>query len=191
MIRRYWVLGIDCTYLEVQKLGWFLERTVYALGIDDPLKNLEFTADKYGPYSERLRHLLNGLDGTYLHCDKRLGDAGPADTIWFDEQKRRFVGLFLQQEENQHLRSVLDITAETIDGFESPLGMELLATVDWIIVREHCEPSVQGIRAGLSKWPAGRAAAERKLRLFDDRLVGLALDRIAANTTILSVRSEL
>jgi len=46
MIRRYWVLGIECTYLEVQKLGWFLERTIQALGIADPLK-LQFQADKY------------------------------------------------------------------------------------------------------------------------------------------------
>jgi hypothetical protein len=49
MIRRYWVLGIECTYLEVQKLGWFLERSIQSLGIDDPL-NLQFVADKYGPY---------------------------------------------------------------------------------------------------------------------------------------------
>jgi O-acetyl-ADP-ribose deacetylase (regulator of RNase III) len=63
MIRRYWVLGIECTYLEVQKLGWFLERTIHSLGIEDPLK-LHFKADKYGPYSDRLRHLLNALDGT-------------------------------------------------------------------------------------------------------------------------------
>ncbi|MGA3129033.1 MAG: macro domain-containing protein [Candidatus Korobacteraceae bacterium] len=189
MVRRYWVLGIDCTYLEVQKLGWFMERTVYALGIDDPFKGLGFTADKYGPYSERLRHLLNGLDGTYLHCDKRLGDAGPTDTIWFDEHKRRFVDLFLQQEENRHLGMVLDRTAEVIDGFESPFGMELLATVDWLIEREHCAPSVAGIRTGLKNWPAGEEAAERKLRLFDDRLVGLALDRIVAATGNLRVES--
>jgi hypothetical protein len=181
MVRRYWVLGIDCTYLEVQKLGWFMERTVHRLGINDPFKGLGFTADKYGPYSERLRHLLNALDGTYLHCDKRLGDAGPTDTIWFDGNKRKHVDLFLQQEENLHLRKVLDVTAETIDGFESPMGMELLATVDWLIEREHAEPTVKGIRAGLQNWPAGTVAAERKLRLFDERLVSLALDRISAS----------
>jgi O-acetyl-ADP-ribose deacetylase (regulator of RNase III) len=178
MVRRYWVLGIDCTYLEVQKLGWFMERTVHALGIFDPFKGLGFTADKYGPYSERLRFLLNALDGTYLHCDKRLSDAGPSDTIWFDEQRRRHVDLFLQQEENRSLTKVLDLTAETIDGFESPLGMELLATVDWLIEREHCAPSVPSILAGLKNWPAGPSAAERKLKLFDERLIGLALDRI-------------
>ena len=181
MIRRYWVLGIDCTYLEVQKLGWFLERAVQVLKIQDPFDGLEFTADRYGPYSERLRHLLNALDGTYLHCDKRLGDAGPTDTIWFDEQRRRHLDLFLQQEVNLSLKKVLDLAAETIDGFESPIGMELLATVDWLVVREHCEPEVDAIHEGLKRWRAGRAAAERKLALFDERLIGLALDRLAAH----------
>lgn len=178
MIRRYWVLGIDCTYLEVQKLGWFLERTIHSLGLEDPL-GFQFTADKYGPYSERLRHLLNALDGTYLHCDKRLSDAGPSDTIWFNEQRRQRVDLYLKQDATKILLRVLDLTAKRIDGFESPLGMELLATVDWLIEREHVEPTVQGVRAGLRKWPAGEPAAERKLRLFDDRILMLALDRLA------------
>ena len=183
MIRRYWVLGIECTLLEVQKLGWFLERTIQSLQIDDPL-NLQFVADKYGPYSDRLRHLLDSLDGTYLHCDKRLSDAGPSDTIWFDEERRKYVDLFLQQDAAQGLNKVLDLTAKRIDGFESPLGMELLATVDWLITREQSEPSIAGIREGLSKWPAGKSAAERKLRLFDDRLIGLALKQLVPTVNI-------
>ena len=178
MIRRYWVLGIECTYLEVQKLCWFLERSIQDLGLEDPL-DLRFVADKYGPYSDRLRHLLNGLDGSYLHCDKRLSDAGPSDTIWFDEERRPYVDLFLKQENSRSLRAILDRTTELIDGFESPLGMELLATVDWLIERERCDRSVTAIRDGLSRWPAGPAAAERKQRLFSDRLIGFALDRLA------------
>jgi len=178
MIRRYWVLGIECTYLEVQKLGWFLERTIHSLGMDDPL-DFQFKADKYGPFSDRLRHMLNALDGTYLHCDKRLSDAGPSDTIWFDEERRRRVDLYLQQETSTPLRKILDLTAKRIDGFESPLGMELLATVDWLIERERCEATVDGIRVGLREWPAGQPAAERKLRLFNDRLIGLAIDQLA------------
>jgi O-acetyl-ADP-ribose deacetylase (regulator of RNase III) len=183
MIRRYWVLGIDCTYLEVQKLGWFLERTIHSLGFEDPLK-LHFIADKYGPYSERLRHLLDALDGTYLHCDKRLSDAGPSDTIWFNEQRRERVNLYLKQDPSKHLLQVLDVTAKRIDGFESPFGMELLATVDWLIQREHVEPTVQEIWSGLRKWPAGEPAAERKLRLFDNRVLKLALDQLARDIEV-------
>lgn len=179
MVRRYWVLGIECTNLEVQKLGWFLERTIRGMGIEDPL-DLRFVADKYGPYSDRLRHLLNGLDGSYLHCDKRLSDAGPSDTIWFDEERRAYLDLYLRQPDHRPLQEVLDRTAELIDGFESPLGMELLATVDWLIEREHCEATLPAIREGLGRRPAGSAAAERKLRLFNDRLIGLAMERLTA-----------
>ncbi len=178
MVRRYWVLGIDCTYLEVQKLCWFLERIMQRMGVEDPL-DLRFTADRYGPYSDRLRHLLDGLDGSYLHCDKRLSDAGPTDTIWFDESRRGYVDLYLRQPAHSALLSVLDQTADLIDGFESPLGMELLATVDWLIEREGCVATVPAVRDGLSRWPAGPEAAERKLRLFNERLLGLALGRLA------------
>jgi O-acetyl-ADP-ribose deacetylase (regulator of RNase III) len=179
MIRRYWVLGVECTYLEVQKLCWFLERTIQKAGLEDPL-DLRFKADKYGPYSDRLRHLLNGLDGSYLHCDKRLSDAGPSDTIWFDEKRRLYLDVYLKQDSAQPLRLILDKTAQWIDGFETPLGMELLATVDWLIEREHCQRNLQAIREGLSRWPGGPESGERKQRLFNDRLIGLALDRLAA-----------
>ena len=178
MIRRYWVLGIECTYLEVQKIGWFLERTIQELSVKDDL-NLQFKADKYGPYSDRLRHLLDALDGSYLHCDKRLSDAGPSDTIWFDEERRPFMEAYLKQESSTTLRLVLNRTAERIDGFESPLGMELLSTVDWLIQREGCEPTLPGIREGIRRWPAGPQTGERKLRLFDDRLLKIALERLA------------
>jgi hypothetical protein len=76
---------------------------------------------------------------------------------------------------------VLDLTTKGIDAFESHLGMELLATVDWLIEREHAEPTISGVRSGLRRWPAGDASAERKVRLFDERLLKLALDRLAAD----------
>ena len=177
MVWRYWIVGSGCTYLEVQKLAWFLERTVEKLSIPNPL-TLAFTADKYGPYSDRLRHLLNGLDGSYLHCDKRLGDAGPLDMISFDEERRAFLDLYWKQEEQRLLLPVLERTTSLIEGFESPLGMELLATVDWLMSREDCKATVSDIRNGLANWPQGKEAAERKVRLFDDRLIGLALVRL-------------
>ncbi len=177
MVRRYWVLDIDCTNLEVQKLCWFLERTIQRMGVENLLQ-LQFQANKYGPYSDRLRHLLDGLDGSYLHCDKRLGDAGPSDTIWFDHEKRAFLDLYFKQEENRSLREILDRTEALIDGFQSPFGMELLATVDWLLERENCEPTVHSIREGLAHWPAGPDSAQRKLRLFDERVIGLALQQL-------------
>ena len=187
MIRRYWVLGFECTYLEVQKLCWVLERSIYELGLQDPLK-LNFSADRYGPYSDRLRHLLTGLDGSYLHCEKRLSDASPLDTIWFDEEQRPRIEVYLKQADMQQLRAALLRTTEWIDGFESPLGMELLATVDWLIQREKCPPTLEGIRDGIARWPAGESAAARKQRIFTDRLISLALERLNQSANAVSSR---
>jgi O-acetyl-ADP-ribose deacetylase (regulator of RNase III) len=177
MVRRYWVLGIECTILETQKLAWFLERTIKRMGLKDPL-DLRFVADRYGPYANRLTHLLNGLDGSYLHCEKRLADANPFDTIWFDEAKRERVALYLKSSEASVYLPALEATDELIDGFQSPLGMEALATVDWLIVREGAEATLSGIRQGIRHWPAGEAHARRKEKLFTDRLLQLALDRL-------------
>jgi O-acetyl-ADP-ribose deacetylase (regulator of RNase III) len=177
LVRRYWVLGMECSLLEIQKLAWFLERAIERLAPDNPL-DLRFVADKYGPYANRLDHLLDNLDGSYLHCDKRISDASPLDVIWFDDSRTDFLQTYLKGAEAKPYTAALEYTAAMIDGFESPFGMELLATVDWLLVEGDHEASVAGIRNGLSQWPAGKEAAERKLRLFDDRAISIALDRL-------------
>jgi O-acetyl-ADP-ribose deacetylase (regulator of RNase III) len=179
LVRRYWVLGIECSLLEIQKLAWFLERSITTVGVDNPL-DLRFSADRYGPYSDRLRHLLNALDGSYLHCEKRLADAGPIDTIWFDDAMSDRLATYLESRDARPYRAALERTTELIDGFESPLGMELLATVDWLLSREGVEPTLPSINDGLRRWPGDKSASSRKTQLFDDRLLKLALDRLAA-----------
>jgi O-acetyl-ADP-ribose deacetylase (regulator of RNase III) len=176
-IRRYWVLGIECTLLEIQKLAWFLERSIQRRGLGDVL-DLRFQADRYGPFSPRLNHLLNALDGSYLRSDKRISDCGPMDTIAFDDSKADAVAAFLRTGEGKAYAAVLEEIDGLIDGFQSPLGMELLATVDWLLRREGCSPDVPSLRLGLEHWPGGADAGQRKLRLFDDRLLKLACDRL-------------
>lgn len=181
LVRRYSVLGIECSNLEVQKLAWFLHRMIKTFRLKDPLK-LRFAADKYGPYADNLRHLLDGLDGSYLHCEKRLSDAGPFDQIWFEESKREAVESFLRGPSASAYLEALDRTADLIDGFESPLGMELLATVDWLISERRCEPTVRAIKHCLADWPGGPQAGQRKERLFDERLLGLALEKLSTTS---------
>lgn len=177
LVRRYWVLGFECSLLEIQKLAWLLERALEQQGLDNPL-DLRFSANRYGPYADRLRHLLEGLDGSYLRCDKRLADAGPLDVIWFDESKADYVATYLKSPDVAPYRPAFDETAAVIDGFESPLGMELLATVDWLLAREGCPATVTDVQSGLDRWPGGADAGQRKRRLFDERLIKLALERL-------------
>jgi hypothetical protein len=56
--------------------------------------------------------------------------------------------------------------------------MELLATVDWLLVKENVASTVPAVREGLRGWRAGPEAAQRKDRLFDDRAIGIALERL-------------
>lgn len=176
-VRRYWVLGIECTLLEVHKLAWFLDRSIRLRGLNNVLK-LQFRADRYGPYSPGLNHLLNALDGSYLRSEKRISDCGPMDTIAFADSESDKVAQFLRSHEAKSYAVVLEDTDTLIDGFQSPLGMELLATVDWLLTKEACRPDLASLREGLARWPGGGDAAQRKLRLFDDRLLQLALHRL-------------
>jgi hypothetical protein len=149
-------LGIECTVLEVQKLAYFLEREICVRDLGNPL-NLGFTANRFGPFSPKLRHLLDGLDGSYLHCDKRLADAGPFDVIGYDEAKMEKVSLYIRTEAKEYT-AALDATSKLIEGYESPLGMELLATVDWLVHQEHTEPRIEA-RPGSATGPAAGALA--------------------------------
>jgi hypothetical protein len=47
-----------------------------------------------------------------------------------------------------------------------------------------CERSVAGIRGGIEQWSAGPEAAKRKLRLFNDRFLQLAIAQLAVPLSI-------
>lgn len=177
MVRRYSALGLGCTNLEVHKLAWFLQRVLLEGATENPLR-LRFVADRYGPYADQLRHLLDALDGSYLHSEKRLSEAGPFEPIRFEDAQRGSLTLYLAGPGAEFLPA-LEATTALIDGFESPLGMELLATVDWLLTEEDCGPTTAAVKAGLAAWPGGAEAGRRKLDLFDDWLIELALARLA------------
>ena len=180
LVRRYEILGLGCTNLEVQKLAWFIDRWMDVCEVKNELA-LTFVANKYGPYADRLRHLLNAMDGSYLHCERRLGDAGPKDLIRFSDGRREEIARYLTSPWATEYTLPLDKTAELIAGFESPLGMELLATVDWLIHRAGYKATVLHLREGLSKWPTSRAAARRKQKLFTDQMVEASVERLSAH----------
>jgi hypothetical protein len=57
-------------------------------------------------------------------------------------------------------------------------NVELPATVDWLLHKEGVEQNMASLQQGLRFWPGGAGAAARKLQLFDERLLALALERV-------------
>lgn len=178
LVRRYWILGMECSLLEIQKLAWFLQRVIHAQGLHNELR-LNFEANYYGPYANNLNHLLNALDGSYLKSDKRIPDSDPFDVIAFDDNKKLEVAHYLNTEAKAFLPA-LELASDIIDGFESPFGMELLSTVDWLMTQGNCAPNLESVKAGLAHWPTGKKWADRKLALFDDKSLTIAINRLTS-----------
>ena len=148
--------------IEVQKLVYFLE----AAG--QPL-NLAFDKNRYGPYSDKLRHVLKAMDGHYI---RGVGDhASEADIIVIPEALKD-AEKFLQIQEEQDTHDRVGRVARLIEGFESPYGMELLATVHWVV---HHKPFVGDLPAAII---AVQGWNERKRQLLQEQHIAVAWERL-------------
>ena len=112
--------------LEVHKLMYFMQEA------GEPLR-LRMEKGPYGPYAENLRHVLNAVEGYYINGYGVGGDA-PDKTLDLvpgavEEAKN---ALAEKPETGQRIERVADL----VEGFESPFGLELLATVHWVATRE-------------------------------------------------------
>lgn len=183
-MRRYAVLGFECTNLEVQKLAYFTQRVLKGLGLRDEL-DLKFVEHIYGPYSDRLRHTLAHLDGSYLHCEKRIADAGPLEPIYLDLPRLAALDDYWKVPKAASYRPAIDRTEQIIDGFQTPFLMELLATVDWMMQDGAPDLTVERMRERLSEWAKRSHAAERKLRLFGEAEIRMARGRLLQHREVL------
>ena len=112
--------GYGHTALEMQKIMYFIKES------GEEIPKLNFVKEKFGPYSDGLRHAIQQLEGYYI---RGTGDGTQTSEISLVENAIEAARDFLsnQQDATQHLEKV----KELIDGFETPYGMELLATVHY------------------------------------------------------------
>lgn len=178
MIRRYEILGFDCSMLEAQKLAWFLSRTIVRSGRVNPVAD-DFEANRYGPYSDKVRHLLNSLDGSYLECERRVADARRFDPIRFRHDRQDRISAYLTTPEANPYRPALDKASDLTDGFQSPHGLELLATVDWLHTRSGVPLDNDAMIGAIATWSGPEGAAERKSRIFSRQHIDVAVRHLA------------
>jgi O-acetyl-ADP-ribose deacetylase (regulator of RNase III) len=112
--------------LELHKLMYFMQEA------GEPLR-LRFAKGPYGPYAENLRHVLNTIEGYYISGYGAGGDQ-PDKVLELvpgaAEDARRVLA------ERRETRERFERVSRLVEGFESPYGLELLATVHWIVTRE-------------------------------------------------------
>lgn len=148
------------TLIEAQKLMYFMQIA------GQPL-NLEYEKGRYGPYAKKLSHVLNKVEGHFVSGYQDGGDQPFKELSIVPgayEDAQTFVA------EMPDVQNRFNRVADLVDGFETPYGLELLATVHWVATREGAtspEAAVERVR----DWN------ERK-KAFTPRQVAIAFDTL-------------
>jgi O-acetyl-ADP-ribose deacetylase (regulator of RNase III) len=146
--------------LEVHKLMYLMQE------VGEPLR-LRYKHAYYGPFAENLGHVLKAVEGHLISGYADGGDAPdkPLKLVpgAYDEAQRF---LDTKQKTREHAARV----SRLVRGFESPVGLELLATVHWIEKKESAQ-SVSDLVKRMHAW------SERKSR-FTPRQIKLAAERL-------------
>jgi hypothetical protein len=163
LLELYGQPGYRLTMLEIQKLAYFLQ----AAG--EQLK-LEYTKHTFGPYAETLHYVLQSLEGHYI---RGYGDRSGKAEVYLLPGAIEQAHVVLAESPEAAAR--MERIRRLIDGFETPYGMELLASVHWIMQED---PSIAHdlaeITARIYQWN------ERKRDLFKTEHIHKAWQRLQA-----------
>jgi O-acetyl-ADP-ribose deacetylase (regulator of RNase III) len=161
LIDQYALPGYRVTQLEIQKLAYFLQVA------GEPLR-LNYVKQQYGPYAENLHFVLQHLEGHYL---RGYGARNGGSNLYLLPGAHAEAEAFLRDyaETRQRLARV----AHLIQGFETPYGMELLATIHWLAQKD---PNVKhDYRAAVHGFEAW---SQRKREHFRPEHIQTAWDRL-------------
>jgi O-acetyl-ADP-ribose deacetylase (regulator of RNase III) len=151
------------TLLEVHKLLYFMQEA------GEPLR-LQYTKAPYGPYAENLRHVLRAVEGHFIFGYQDGGDAP-------DKQLELVPGAVTDAEaflaEDAATRERFARVGKLVEGFETPFGLELLATVHWVATREQALDA-ESAAAKVYAWNDGK-------RRFSPRQIGIAYEALRSN----------
>jgi O-acetyl-ADP-ribose deacetylase (regulator of RNase III) len=151
--------AVTITQLVVQKLTYLLQAS------GEPLE-LKFVKAQYGPYSEKVNHVLQRMEGHFL---TGYGDRTTVADIKVERDAAEAAAMFLSEDEAAMAR--LTAVGELIQGFESPFGLELLTTVHWA-AHEGGAEDVDTAAGFVATWN------DRKGRVFPQHHVAAAWERL-------------
>ncbi|TBY07329.1 type II toxin-antitoxin system antitoxin DNA ADP-ribosyl glycohydrolase DarG [Rhizobium laguerreae] len=151
------------TLLEAHKLMFFLQEAGEKLA-------LTYRKAPYGPYAENLRHVLRDVEG---HLLSGYADGGDEPTKQLsiipgaNEEAERFLS------NRPETLKRFDRVADLVSGFETPFGLELLATVYWVAKQEGAKSALEAQRL-VYAWNARKGQ-------FSGPHIELALEKLVNN----------
>ena len=146
--------------LEVHKLLYFLQ----AAG--EPLK-LKYVQATYGPYAENLRHVLRDIEGHLISGYADGGDA-PDKQLSIVPGATQEADRFLAEHHDAQMR--FERVGRLVEGFETAFGLELLATVHWVMTEAKVSDDA-AVERETYAWGARK-------RQFSSQQIALAASRL-------------
>ena len=159
----YEALGEASSLFVANKLAYFLQR------LGENLR-LKFKAHYYGPYSVQVGHVLHSLNGKYLKGLEQM-NAKAFEPLELNYELFNEVEDYIKRELNAAQKQRLLNLTNLIDGFQSTLSLEVLATVDY--VRDvHNAKEKEEVFEKIQNWN------ERKRKLFDEKHLDVAIQHL-------------
>lgn len=164
LIKRYLagMMDTSITLLEIHKLMYFLQAAGESL-------RLRYAKAPHGPYAENLRHVLQAVNGHLVAGYTASGDA-PTEHLTLVRGATEKADAFLADHPDTGRR--FDRVATLVDGFETPFGLELLATAHWVADDEHASTD-DAIMHAFYAWNPGKSR-------FTPDQVAIAVERLRA-----------
>ncbi|HEY0231073.1 MAG TPA: macro domain-containing protein [Dokdonella sp.] len=159
-------LGYGLSKLEVQKLVYFL------VAAGRPLPAIAFSKNNYGPYCDKLRHVLGAMEGHFI---RGLGDGSTEAQIEPMPAALEQAEELLRSSDDQTIKVQVERVADLISGFETPYGLELLSTVHWVATNEPHARNIEAAVVAVQSWNA------RKKALFSPQHIAVAWNRLNDN----------
>lgn len=160
---RYRETGYDArlSLIELQKLAYFLQVA------GEPLR-LDYAAHDYGPYADNLRKALRNMEG---HLTSGVGDGHNSPETPIEILPGALEEALVLIESREDSKARLERVTKLIEGFETPFGMELLASVHWVLTR-HGSNELDEAVAGVHAW------TERKRSIMKPAHIRAAWQRL-------------
>ena len=154
-----------CSLFVANKLSYF-----YQMLGEKEFARMPFKAHYYGPYSVSVGHMLNSVNGKYIHGLEQM-DTKPFEALMLDYDRKsevsEYVHARLSQAQIEHIKQLLRL----IDGYESAYSLEVLASVAYLR-REHPGICVEETIKEIHKWSV------RKKNLFKSEHIEAACERL-------------
>lgn len=158
----------EMSIVEAQKAAYFLQVAGWSTKFD-------FVPSHFGPYAQVVDQFISHVEGHFVH-GYGDGSSGSRATLTLDTNAIAQAHELLDS--NTEFQVALDRLTQVVDGFEFPYGVELLATVHYVVKSQDKPPTVDEVVSKIGAW------SQRKGRIFKREQAALAYDHLVTTAVV-------